>query len=467
MTTYRQSSEKGDTTVTQPSRSAPKTWLAIVLLSIVAALTGACGGGGATPTQSNDLSVLDLLPADNSILYAGVPYTFTILGGRKPYFIASGDFSIIPINEFINGNQFTVVASNPGVIDANLQPGEVPQRTVTISVRDSGSGLANTTSGITVTRVYKVAQNFLTGYTVGYVNACAAAALGAAASQACSGQDSVANISPITSGILSGGRAMRVERLTGDYDWVVEATGQLQSTLNFTTNHNGVGIARLRVRPGAVTQIATYRLIDVASSLNTIQQFIITASPPPGTLTLIPSTLSFTSATTTKCGTGSADVMIFDGAPPYQILNTSPNLSVNPTTVVAPNNTFTVNAFNQSICLTNATVVVTDSQGRRATLTVNTAAGTTAPPALVVSPAAVTVTCTANVATVAVVGGLGANSAVSSSPRVSATVSGNTLQITRLLGDPPPGPYPTAVTVSVTDGTSIASVAVTTDPFCP
>jgi hypothetical protein len=467
MTTYRQGSEKGDTTVTQPSRSTLKTWLAIALLSLASALIGACGGGGATASQQNSLAALDLLPGDQSNLYAGVPITFTIVGGRAPYQVSSGDTSIIPINELVSGNTFTVVPSNPGIIDVGLDPNAVPQRSVQIFVRDSGSGLANTLTGVTIFKTYHVLQNFLTGYGVGYTSTCATAVGSTTAGQACAGQESVANFSPVTSGILSGNRAMRVEKLTGDYDWVVEGTGQLQNTLNFSTNHNGVGIARLKVRVGAVTQIATYRLIDVASTLNTIQQFIITGTPPPGAMTLIPSTLSFTSATTTRCGTGGADVLIFDGKPPFTINNTSPNLSITPTTVVAPSNSFNVNAFNSAICLTGATVVVTDSEGRRATLTVNTAAGTTAPPALSVAPASVTVTCVANVATVAVVGGTGANSAVSSSPRVTATVSGNAMQITRLLGDPPPGPYPTAVTVSVTDGTSVASVAVTTDPFCP
>jgi hypothetical protein len=435
---------------------------------MASALLGACGGGGATASFQNSEAGLDLLPADLSSLYAGVPATFTIVGGRAPYQVASGDFSILPINGLVTGNSFTIIPANPGIIDPGIDPlTEAPRRTVHIFVRDSGSGLANAGTGTTIDRLYVVFQNFLTGYGVGYTSTCSAGTTGLGAGQACSGQESVANFSPISSGILSGGRAMRVEKLTGDYDWVVEGTGVLQSTLNFTTNHNGVGIARLRVRPGAVTQIATYRLIDVASTLSTIQQFIITGTPPPGTLTLIPSTLTFTGATTTRCGTGSADVLIFDGQAPFFIQNTSPNLSVTPTTVVAPSNSFNVSAFNPQICLTGATVVVTDQQGRRATLTVNTAAGTVAPPALSVAPAAITLTCAANVATVAVVGGTGANSAVSSSPRVTATVSGNSMQITRLLGDPPPGPYPTTVNVSVTDGVSLASVIVTSPAFCP
>jgi hypothetical protein len=453
--------------VTQPSRSTPKSWLAIALLCLASAFLGACGGGGATATNINGNGVdLDMIPGDTTNLYAGVPATFTIVGGRPPYVVSSSDVTILPINATISGQTFTIVPSNPGVVDVGLDPTEVPRRTVSIFVHDSGSGIGGTEPAKTIVRVYNVLQNFLTGYGVGYNSTCAAAGT-TTAGQACSGQESVATFSPITSGILSGDRAMRVERLTGDYDFVVEGTGQLQSTLNFTTNHNGVGIARIRVRVGAVTQIATYRLIDVATTLSTIQQFVITGTPPPGTLTLIPSTLSFTGSSTTRCGTGSADVLIYDGKPPFLVQNTSPNLSVSPTVVTTLGSGFTVTAFNSSICLTGATVVVTDAEGRRATVTVTTAAGTAAPPVLSVSPSTVTLTCAANVATVAVVGGTGSNSAVSSSPRVTASVSGSSMQITRLLGDGATGPFPTTVTVSVTDGATIATVTVTSPASCP
>jgi hypothetical protein len=464
MTTYRQGSEKGDTTVTQLPSSTPKSWLAIALLSIASALLGACGGGGATATQNNNLADLDLLPGPAN-LYAGLPYTFTVVGGRAPYFVASSDFTIIPINQLITGNQFTVVAANPGVVDVGLDPNEVPRRTVSISVRDSNSGFAGTPTGTTVTKAYSVLQNFLTGYGVFYSSTCAGAVAGTA--QACAGLESIVNVSPVTSGILSGGRAMRVERVTGDFDWVVEGTNTLQSTLNFTTDHRGIGIARLKVRVGAVTQIATFRLIDVASTLNVIQQFVITGGQPPGALTLVPNSLTFTAAQTTRCGTGSADVLIYDGQPPFTIQNSEPNLSVSPLVVPDLGGKFTVSAFNAALCLSGSTIVVSDNQGRRANLTVTTQAGTTAAPPLTVSPAAVTLTCAANVATVAVVGGAGANTAVSSSPRVTAVVSGTSMQITRLLADGATGPFPTAVTISVTDGATIATVSVTSPASCP
>jgi hypothetical protein len=447
----------------QLSRSSPNSWLAIGLLSILSALLGACGGGGAeSKFNANDAAALDILPSEGNI-YAGIPYTYTVVGGRKPYFVSSSDITIIPINGLIGGDQFTFVAANPGVVDPGLNPNEVPRRTVNLSVRDSGVNAS------TLTKRYFVLQNFLTGYGVGYKSNCDTSG-SASAAQACQGLESVMQVSPVTNGILAGGKQMRVERISGDFDWVVEGTNILQSSLNFTTDHLGIGYARLKVRAGAVTQIASFRLIDVASTVNVIELFTISGTAPPGALTLIPNALTFTGALTTECGTGSADILIFDGKPPFQIQNTDPNLTVSPTIVPTLGGKFTVSAFNQQLCLSGASVVVIDSEGRRATLTVTTAAGSGTPPvapAIVVSPAAVTLTCAANVATVSVVGGVaGGNSAVSSSPRVTAVISGNSMQITRLLGDPG-GPYPVAVTVTVTDGATSAAVAVTSPPSCP
>ena len=455
--------------MTQPSRSSPNSWLAIGLLSILSALLGACGGGGAERAfNADNQAVLDILPSEGTI-YAGIPYTYTVVGGRRPYFVSSSDYTIIPINGLIKGDQFTFVASEPGVVDPGLDPNEVPRRSVFLSVRDSGSQQGGTQLASTLTKKYSVLQNFLTGYGVGYKSNCATSG-SASAAQACQGLESVMQVSPVTNGILAGGKQMRVERISGDFDWVVEGTNTLQSSLNFTTDHRGIGFARLKVRAGAVTQIASFRLIDVATTVNVIELFTISGTAPPGALTLIPSTLTFTGALSTECGTGTADILIFDGKPPFTIQNTEPNLTVSPLVVPDLGGKFTVTAFNRNLCLSGASVVVLDNEGRRATLTVTTAVGTGTPPvapAVQVSPNAVTLTCAANVATVSVVGGVpGGNSAVSSSPRVTAVISGNSMQITRLLGDVG-GPFPVAVTVTVTDGATSAAVAVTSPPSCP
>jgi hypothetical protein len=111
--------------------------------------------------------------------------------------------------------------------------------------------------------------------------------------------------------------------------------------------------------------------------------------------------------------------------------------------------------------------VITDSGGARATLAITTAPGAAAPAPtpLTVAPATITLTCGSSGAAT-VVGGTGTYSAASSNSRVSAVVSGNTVTITRLTGDVG-GPFPTTATVTVTDGASVGSVAVTVPANCP
>jgi hypothetical protein len=84
---------------------------------------------------------------------------------------------------------------------------------------------------------------------------------------------------------------------------------------------------------------------------------------------------------------------------------------------------------------------------------------------MTVAPTDVTVLCGQS-ASVAVVGGTGNYFTTSTHPRVTAVVSGNTVTITRLTGD---GAviYPTSGTVAISDGATIKTVDVTTDPNCP
>ena len=71
-----------------------------------------------------------------------MPYTFNIVGGRPPYLVTSNEPTLVNVNMTIQGNTFTVIANNPGVVDAGLQPNEVPRRTVIIEVRD-GNGASD------------------------------------------------------------------------------------------------------------------------------------------------------------------------------------------------------------------------------------------------------------------------------------------------------------------------------------
>jgi hypothetical protein len=78
-----------------------------------------------------------------------------------------------------------------------------------------------------------------------------------------------------------------------------------------------------------------------------------------------------------------------------------------------------------------------------------------------VSPTTFTLACGTSGA-VTVVGGTGSYTVNSSHPRVTASVSGNTITVTRLSADgAPAGTFPSTATISVTDGSSVASTVAT------
>ena len=140
-----------------------------------------------------------------------------------------------------------------------------------------------------------------------------------------------------------------------------------------------------------------------------------------------------------------------------------------PSTLATQGGSFTVNIPAGLGSCPSGTVIISDSLGARATASITSNPGSGSPPTLAVSPAALTLTCVANTATAAVVGGgggVGLN-AVSSHPRVQALISGNTLTVTRLLGDGATGPFPATATIAITDGASIVNVAVGVPASCP
>jgi hypothetical protein len=435
--------------------------LSIAFVAAAALLLGSCGGGGAavSPTASGALA---LLPSTGS-LYAGVPYTFTVAGGRKPFLIVSSEQTLLPLNFTLDGTEFTVVPFNPGVIDVGLDPAAVPSRSVNIQVRDSANQQISAT--------YNVLQNFFTGYSIGYQNTCATAGTSGAAPQACSGLDSIATLTPTTQGALYGNKALQFDKVRGDYQFVVEdpaVTPQLVDQLRTSTDQNGRARVRMRITVGAVTQIATYKVTDLKSGATADQTFLIVQQQPSGTITVLPSSVSFTGATSAQCGSGSAQVLVLDGAPPYTLLGPS-NIGL---VGQNPNNSIFYVVIPSGIPPSNGcptgSVVVSDTQGRRATVDVKSIVGSGTPPPIVVSPSFVAaLTCTSNTATVAVIGGIGPLSTISNHPRVTAGISGNSLTVTRApSGDTTT--YPTSATIVVTDGATLTNLSVpSVSAFCP
>jgi hypothetical protein len=440
--------------------SLRRALLAGVFASLAATLLGSCGGGGAAQSAQGG-AVVTILPNTGTI-YAGVPYSFTITGGRAPYFLGSSEPVLLPVPQQISGNTFTAVAANPGVVDVGLDPNAVPTRSVIITVRDSA-----TVNPITGT--YNVAQNFLTGYGVAFAPvACPSGGTGTVPA----GCEINVTFNATTHGNLFGDRPFRVEVIRGPVFFVDFATGAAGQSIVVRSDHSGTINALMRTAPGVPTQLAMIRVTDVGTGAYTDTVFTVTGPASPTALTAIPATLTFTGPDTTVCGGGVADVFIFDGTPPYTALTSSPGVTVTP---VDPNNqpgVFRIGVVSSTTCLSAVPVVFTDRFGLRTTVTVTTARGTTPPPApptppVTLTPATIALGC-AQSGSVSITGGTTPYSASSPTPGIIVTVTGNTLTITRSgVGNTGAATPTTTANVFVTDGATVGTATVTTPTVCP
>lgn len=453
-----------------------------LLIALASMLLGSCGGGGAAspgpvggPPQ--------IQPATGS-LYAGVEYTFTVSGGRPPYTMSSSEPTILAVPTVLDGNFFNAIPANPGVIDAGLPPGSVPSRSVTITMRDSVGSTAATTG-------LSVLQNFLTGYGVQFVSSCPAAS-GGSAPPACSGGETQVILDATISGALNSNREYRFEIIRGQMSWVCNNTSTQGCTVssngqvvNTRTDHEGDARVTFRVADNVGTQLASFRVTDVATGASTVHLVVINGTPIGGALEAIPDAFTFTGINTAQCGTGVADFLVFDGTPPYTATSTSPNVTVSRTGTLPPfdppitSNSqpgrFTIQATNPFVCLSDIPIVITDRFNSRTTVTVTTEPGSAPPPPtpVTVTPGTLTLNCGAS-GSVSVLGGPTGTATFNVSspdPRVSATASGRTVTVTRAAADvptvPPTPPGTVAYTVTVTDGSTSTTIGISAPAVCP
>jgi hypothetical protein len=448
----------------------------VVLASV---LLGSCGGGGAGSDGPRG-GPPQILP-ETGTMYGGVTYTFTVGGGRPPYFLTSTEPQLAPVPERIEGFNFTVTPANPGVYDQGLPDDALPVRSVIFRMRDAIGNTAATGNIL-------VAINFMTGYGVSYTSTCAASGTSAAPPQACAGGDTLVTLNATINGNLHGNREYRFEVVRGPFSWLFPS-GQQQggtiagNTVTTRTDHEGDARVMFRVNPGVATQLGVFRVVDVLTGASVNHVFTINGLNTAGPLTVIPSEFSFTGATTAQCGTGSADFFVFDGRPPYTAVSSTPNVIVTPD----PDDPsrFRLAATNPFICLSDATVIITDANGQRATVTVTTEAGSADPPPtpVTVTPGQISLACGTS-GSVSILGGStgtgggggGSTFSVSSSDaRVTATVSGRTITVGRTSTDPPgtpvsptPGtPNPIGYQVTVTDGATSTVLTVSAPSNCP
>jgi hypothetical protein len=423
---------------------------------VAAAVLTSCGGGGA---QANPETVVGLsINPSGGTIYAGVPFPFQILGGRTPYDISSSEPAVLPVPSQISSHSMELVAANPGVIDAGLKPEDLPVRTVNITVR-SGDGQ-------NVVAIMKVARNFLTGYGVVFTPLTCPIATTATSVQACAGGQTAVQFEATFNGNLFGNRLFRLDVVKGPYKFIFPPGGT-DTSVTVQSDHTGLISAIFQVTAGVPTQLAVIRVTDVASGASANTVFTITGTANNGQLTAIPSTITFTGNLTTDCGTGSSSFFVFDGSPPFTALSSDPNITVNSTSSSNPGS-FTVNANSNVPPCHSGTIVVQDSGGSRATVDVKSLPGTGTvpkPATFTVAPTDITLGC-AESGSVSAVGGSGQYSTNSSSPQVTAVVSGSTVTITRA-GPAGAGAGTLTTNVSVTDGATIQVVKVTSPATCP
>ena len=442
-----------------------KRGVAVALLGSMAMILGSCGGGGAAGGNPLTNGALTILP-NTGTWYANVPVTINIAGGREPYFVTSNEATLVAINSQISGNAFTVVPNQPGVVDPQTDPNSVPSRTVIITARDS--------TGTQTTGTYNVLQNFLTGYglSISTTASCSAAGgAGAAASQACSGEDSIVTLVPISNGLRYANKQMRFQTVFGPYAFILDSTGITGPT--YTTNADSAGnvIARIRVTANAPTQYAQFKLIDVATgAYRDITFTTINANGSNVPLSILPKTISLGGATTAACGTGLVNVFVFGGKAPYTADTSFPNsISVTPPIVTRSGDAFSVSVFNPNFCLAPGNVVFRDALGAFVTMDVTTTPGT-AVPVLPLSVAPTAICIPDGGSAVVNISGGNANKVINSSnPALAVAVptvgSGNFTPAINSLGAG--GAIGTAVTLTVNDGATSTIISVTRKTTCP
>jgi hypothetical protein len=427
------------------------------LALVTTVLLSSCGGGGAAGNPAVT-GTLQITPSVGTI-YAGVPFTFQILGGRKPYALTSSEPGLAPVPSSVDGNSFTVLAGNPGVVDIGQQPGQLPSRTTHFTVR-SGDGQ-------TADAKMDVGQNFLTGYGISISPITCPLTLPAGSTvAACAGGEAAIRMSATFNGAIFGDRPFRFEVMKGHFQFVFPPSGVLGNTVTTTSDHGGTVLATIKIDPGIATEIGVIRVIDVGTGVYEDHAFVIQGSSGNGALSAVPTSITLTGNLTTDCGQGQETVFIFDGAPPYNAFSSNPSITVTPSQSTTNPGQFTITVNAGAPPCPTGTVVVTDSSGSRATIDVTSKPGAGSPPtpaAFTVAPNAIVLGCGQS-GSVSAVGGSGSYSTNSGSPNVTAVVSGNTVTITRANS----GTNAAAdTTIAVTDGSAIATVKVTSPLVCP
>ena len=421
-------------------------------------------GGAVSQDNASSKEFFTLQPG-TAEAYAGVEMVFTITGGQPPYTGSSSNAVVAPIATRITTKTFSIVPQFTSAV--------VP---VVISIFDS--------AGANVEAKLNVNPNIISNTLTITPQATAPGQPGtiSCGSSVCSGGYGTVLVTLASKTQSVSNRPVRFEVEQGAFTFLQNTPSTLTGpTYSTTTDANGKAQALLRADAFAQSQLAILRVTDLATgSVQRASFSIVRVTDGSSVISVLPQSALVTSLYKLECPSGApADYLVVGGAPPYSVLSSFPLVaSLDPSTVPVLTDGGHFTATTGLGCPGKTLFTVTDSLGRTATATLETAYGTETRPTVVpdisVQPSTGTLSCGES-ASFTVIGGKSPFVASSPSSLVTATVgatpSDRLVTVTRsamsgsTINASPSTNVPVAIIVS--DGTSSAQITLSVKNTCP
>jgi hypothetical protein len=413
-------------------------------------LLGGCGGGGAIPTTPPTAPTPAFLAFPTTLnVYSGTPAVVTITNGVLPFQAFTSDGVVLPVTQNISGAAITLVAS---AIDTGVD------KQVTVTLRD---GL-NRAIAVTVTVKPSPLLSDMTIIPAEATlckNQTASGTPGKDNASFCSGETATARITVRSSGSTPlPNRQIRYDVVQGPYNFTTDqAATILTKTATIVTDQNGQAIVTIKSDASVPTQVALIRATDLISGNRVDGSFTVVGGL--STISIIPSSATFTGYYNDQCGSGSLRFVIYGGKPPYTVLannqsiaypTLSNQLDVTSSVVVAKSGDFFYGVATGGLCSASrdGLFTITDSAGQITTAKITSAPGSVAvpvappPSTLVVTPQELTLTGVGTCANASlqfiVTGGTAPYRASSSNPNKAQVVT----------TPPTPNPQPTSFVIT-------------------
>ena len=371
------------------SRIAGLAALMALALAFSSALTSCGSGAVGPPTQVNDPTRIVVQP-QTAIAYSGLPTTLVISGGSGAYIVSSSNQAIIQVAGNVIGGSLTIIP-NPVVTDTD----------VTLTVRDTGT--TPTVNATVTVKPGTVANDITITPSSTQAANCTPAV--------CSGGDAVVSATISQGGIPLAARGVIFTTVSGDFRFITSPPGvaeTLDTQTTVFTDETGRAQARIRILPNAPNQTALLQVTDQGTGAYQRATFVIAQSTgsSPGFFAS-PDTIEFQGPNASQCAGNEvvAGIFIFGGVPPYTVGSSSSAFTVSRTFIDASGGGFSVRATGQ--CSSAVPIIVTDSAGHTATITVSNIVGTAPAPVLVAGPSPLTLTSCSSMASFTVAGGTG------------------------------------------------------------